>query len=69
MHLFPLFLCLFTQVYLLIDGYVKGQYVTPVHMFSLEKQKKMLFHKTIFRLKRDIEDGLGGKSQANACSS
>ena len=28
MHLFLLFLCLFTQVHLLIDGSVEGQYVT-----------------------------------------
>ena len=30
MGLFPLFLCLFTQVHLLIDGSVEGQYVTQV---------------------------------------
>ena len=27
-HLLPLFFCLFTQVHLLIDGSVKGQYIT-----------------------------------------
>ena len=27
-HLLPLFFCLFTQVYLLIDGSVEGQYIT-----------------------------------------
>ena len=32
-HLLPLFFCLFTQVHLLIDGSVKGQYITLCCIF------------------------------------
>ena len=36
-HLLPLFFCLFTQVYLLIDGSVEGQYVTDMLLKSISK--------------------------------
>ena len=42
MHLFPLFLCLFTQVHLLIDGPVEGQYVTDRHCSNTKQYMKLV---------------------------
>ena len=43
-HRLPLFFCLFTQVHLLIDGSVEGQYIT----LSLKLQWKTISYRCIY---------------------
>ena len=48
-HLLPLFFCLFTQVHLLIDGSVEGQYVTvgASPFWGLSRLEESLFWSSI----------------------
>ena len=66
-HLLPLFSCLFTQVHLLIEGSVKGQYATLRFEDLFNIKRNMIAHHLIIRKERHFRGTLASWIQWAEC--
>ena len=64
-HLLPLFFRLFTQVHLLIDGSVEGQYITIVVTTSLSANKLVILNRIIIIIIINWKDNSNASVQTN----